>query len=413
MSTLATPLLVLVFAAASGATWLAGVALSKTTDALDLRLGLGDELGGILLLAVAGSLPEVAITVSAAAGGHLALAAGNLIGGIAVQTMVLVVCDVASGRARPLTFLVGALTPVLEGMLVVLVVSGVLMGALLAPSTAIGGVVSPASIGIVLVWLVGVYVINRARKEHRWSVSMPGSRPGRRHRREAHAVAPHPYAGASTLRVAAIFLGACVLTLVAGVALEVSGSTLADRAGVNGAIFGATVLATATALPEISSGIAAVRLGDNALALGDVFGGNSFQVCLFLLADVIAGAPVLPSAGRANSWLASLGVALTAIYVIGVVAPPRAHPAMARTGLDPRDRRLRPRHRRPLRRVVARSGLEAVGLPARRDRAPPAGLRSEARHAVGRAADARHHPHVVRVRRVVARADERDLRAVR
>ena len=49
----------------------------------------------------------------------------------------------------------------------------------------------------------------------------------------------------------------------------------ADRAGVNGVIFGATALATATALPEINSGIAAVRLGDNALALGDIFCGNA------------------------------------------------------------------------------------------------------------------------------------------
>ena len=136
MSSLATPWLVVVFVAGAGATWLAGVRLSTTTDALDFRLGLGEELGGILLLAVAGSLPELAITVSAAAQGNLGLAAGNLIGGIAVQTMVLVVCDIVAGRERPLTYLVGALTPVLEGMLVVLVVSGVLMGALLQPSTA-------------------------------------------------------------------------------------------------------------------------------------------------------------------------------------------------------------------------------------------------------------------------------------
>src|SRR2546428_1498594 len=132
LASLATPLLVVFFAAGAAATWAAGVALSKTTDALDARLGLGQELGGILLLAVAGTLPEIAITVSAAAGGHLDLAAGNLIGGIAVQTMVLAVCDVAVGPQRPLTFLVGRLTPVLEGMLVVLVVSGVLMGSLLS-----------------------------------------------------------------------------------------------------------------------------------------------------------------------------------------------------------------------------------------------------------------------------------------
>ena len=177
------PLLILVFAAGAGATWAAGVVLSRATDSLDVRLNLGDELGGILLLAVAGTLPEVAITVSAAAQGNLGLAAGNLIGGIAVQTMVLVLCDLMVEGSRPLTFLVGALTPVLEGMLVVLVVAAVLMGALLPPSTEIG-TISPASIVIVLIWVAGVYVINRVRKDPRWRVSMPGSRPGRRHRRD-------------------------------------------------------------------------------------------------------------------------------------------------------------------------------------------------------------------------------------
>jgi cation:H+ antiporter len=332
MSSLATPVLVVIFAAGASATWVAGVNLSKATDALDFRLGLGEELGGILLLAIAGSLPELAITVSAAAQGNLGLAAGNLIGGIAVQTMVLVVCDVVAGRERPLTYLVGALTPVLEGMLVVLVVSGVLMGALLERSTAIAGVVSPASVAVVAVWLVGVYVINRVRKSPRWSVSMPGSRPGRHSRRQEHAQTKHPFARRSTLAVAGLFAGACAVTLLAGVALELSGNELAEKAGVNGVVFGATVLATVTALPEISSGIAAVRLGDNALAIGDIFGGNAFQLCLFLLADLVAGTPVLPTAGRLNSWLASLGVALTAIYAIGIVGRPFR--CIARLGPD-------------------------------------------------------------------------------
>jgi cation:H+ antiporter len=246
--------------------------------------------------------------------------------------MVLVVCDLVSGRERPLTYLVGALTPVLEGMLVVLVVSCTLMGALLERSTAIGGIVSPASVAIVVVWLAGVYVINRVRKVPRWSVSMPGSQPGRRTRRQAHADVQHPFAQRSTLGVAGLFGAACAVTLFAGVALELSGNTLASRAGINGVIFGATVLATVTALPEISSGIAAVRLGDNALAIGDIFGGNAFQLCLFLLADLVAGKPVLPTAGRLNSWLASLGAALTAIYVIGVVGRP--FKCIARLGPD-------------------------------------------------------------------------------
>ena len=77
-----------------------------------------DAIGGLILLAIAGSLPELAITISAAAQGHLGLAAGNLIGGIAIQTMV---CSSRPRRRapRPLTYLVGRLAPVLEGLLVV------------------------------------------------------------------------------------------------------------------------------------------------------------------------------------------------------------------------------------------------------------------------------------------------------
>ncbi len=322
MAGLGSPLLLLIFVGAAGATWAAGILLSKSTDALDARLGLGDEVGGLILLSIAGSLPELAITISAAAQGNLQLAAGNLIGGIAIQTMVLLICDVAVGPQRPLTYLVGRLTPVLEGLLVIILVAGVDMGSLLKRSTAIGGRVNPASLGIVVVWVVGLYVINRAARDPRWSIEMPGSQPGRRRHERAHPAQPHPYASASTPRVAAIFGLACLVTLGAGVALEASGNDLANRIGVNGVIFGATVLAAATALPEISSGIAAVRLGDNALAMGDILGGNAFQVCLFLVADLVAGKPVLQSAGNLNAWLAALGIALTAIYGFGVISRP-------------------------------------------------------------------------------------------
>jgi cation:H+ antiporter len=320
-----------VFAAAAAATWIAGVALSKTTNVLDRRLGLGDALGGLILLALAGTLPEVAITVSGAARGNLDLAAGNLIGGIAVQTMVLALCDVAVRGKRPLSYLVGSLVPVLEALLVVLVVGGVLLGALLPASVSIGPV-SPASIAIVLVWLGGLFVIRRAQQQPRWEASMPGSRPGRPHRRVLPSEEARPSKSMTPRRAAALFALASLVTLAAGVALEETGNTLADRAGINGVAFGATVLAVATALPEISSGIAAVRFGDHRLAVSDIYGGNAFQVCLFLVADLIAAKPVLPAAGRPNSWVGALGIALTAIYAAGVIVRPRRR--IARLGAD-------------------------------------------------------------------------------
>ena len=306
-----------VFVVAAGITWAAGVVLAKTTDRLDRDLNLGDAIGGLVLLAIAGSLPELAITISAAASGHLDLAAGNLIGGIATQTMVLVLCDLAV-PTKPLTVLVGSLIPVLEGLLVVLVLVGVLLGASLPASASFGGVLSPASVGIVVTWIGGIVVFNYVRKAPKWEIVMHGAQPGRPHHRVAPAVQPR-HAGWPTVRVAALFVFACIVTLGAGVALEITGNDLADRAGINGVIFGATFLALATALPEISSGIEAVRLGDHQLAVGDILGGNAFQVCLFLVADLIAGAPVLAQAGKLNGWLAALSIGLTAIYATGVI----------------------------------------------------------------------------------------------
>jgi cation:H+ antiporter len=319
MPSLGGPGMILVFVVAAAATWVAGVYLSKATDALDDRFQLGDALGGVVLLAVAGSLPELAITVSAALQGSLDLAAGNLIGGIATQTLVLVLCDRVVRGDRPLSFLVGSLKPVIEGLMVVVVVGVMLLGTMLPPTAAIGPF-SPASIGIVVAWIIGIATLGRLRKGEPWGpVSMPGAHPGRRHRRDPHPAAPTPFGGRSTVAIAGIFGAACLVTLVAGVALERSGNGLADLAGINGVVFGATFLAAATALPEISSGIAAVRLGDHELAVADIFGGNAFQLCLFIVADALAGRPVLPAAGVSNAWLGALGIVMTVVVATAVI----------------------------------------------------------------------------------------------
>jgi cation:H+ antiporter len=124
--------------------------------------------------------------------------------------------------------------------------------------------------------------------------------------------------------VVLVFALASGVTLIAGVVLEQSGNALANRWGINGVIFGATILAAVTALPEISTGIRAVRLGQVGLAMGDIFGGNQVQMTLFLVADLLAGKPVLQTVSASSSWLGGIGVVVTALFAGGlVIRPPK------------------------------------------------------------------------------------------
>lgn len=125
---------------------------------------------------------------------------------------------------------------------------------------------------------------------------------------------------------------AAFATLFAGALAEESGSAAAAHVGLSGALFGATVLAAATALPELSTGITATRNGDYKLAFGDIFGGNAFLPVLFLLATVVSGKAVLPNAHPADLYLTGLGGLLTVVYMLGLLFRPAKE--YARLGID-------------------------------------------------------------------------------
>ncbi len=318
-------LLVPVFVVAAGAVWISGIRLSDATDVLSERFGLGQALGGLLFLAITTNLPEIAITVSAAMSGELGIAIGNILGGIAIQTVVLVVLDVFGVREDdPLTYLAASLVLVLEGTLVVAVLVVAIMGSQLPPSVIFERV-APGGLLIAALWVAGVLLLARARSWLPWQER--GEAPGgqeeprgvarTKKERDAHSK------GVSTSRVTVVLALASAVTLAAGVALEQSGEAIAGRIGMSGVLFGSTVLAAATALPEVSTGLASVRLRDYQLAVSDIFGGNAFLPVLFLVAGLISDQAVLPQLRSTDIYLTGLGVLLTTVYVWGLVFRPR------------------------------------------------------------------------------------------
>ncbi len=317
------------FAAAAAAVWIAGVRLAKTADVLSKRFGLGEALGGAVLLAIATNLPEIAIVVTAALAHNLDIATGNILGGIAIQTVVLAVLDGFGVRDKPFSYRAASLQLVVEGALVVALLAIVVDGTRLAPSAIYYRLTVPTVL-IFVVWVVGLYLIQRAQSGLPWHGS--GSAPDGQKVPRGHRKTMRERQGPSTVRAAIEFTLAAVVTLAGGVALERFSESISTRVGISGVLFGATVLAAATSLPEVSTGLQSLKMGDYQLAFSDILGGNAFLPVLFLPATIISGQAVLPQAHATDVYLTALGILLTVVYLWGLLFRPERQ--WARLGPD-------------------------------------------------------------------------------
>lgn len=309
---------------------MAGVWLTRATDAIDTRYKLGSAFGGLLILGVATSLPEIAIVISAAYAHHYDVIIGTLLGGIAIQTAAISLFDARMKADSPLTFAAASLTLVLEAAIVILVT----VASILAIKTPliIYSRFSVSALAILLIWLFGLWAVYRARQGLPWHSEATHSQPGRGHR-ERQAVINHPaLKGASKTRVFVILAIAALAILVAGIGLQSSGTQLAKAWGIGAGLFAATFIALASALPDISTGISSVDIGDYKLAMSDIFGANAFMPALFIICDLITGHSVLSHATTTDIWFAALGVFLTGIYIIGLIMRPGK--TYFRIGLD-------------------------------------------------------------------------------
>lgn len=317
--------LFIIFLVAAVAIWIAGIKLSNTTDVLVFRFGIGEAMGGLIILAIVTNLPEIAIVTSASFQHKMGIAIGNILGGIAIQTVVLVVLDgFGLGKADSLTYKASSLVLVLEGLLVIAVLSLVITGHEL-PAKVIFWRITPPGLLILIVWAIGIVLIGKARTKLPWiaNFKVPDGQT------EPHGHSRQKKDEKATLKkttttyIIMLFTISSIVTLVAGVALEVTGDAIATHIGMGGVLFGATILAAATALPEISTGLASIKLQDYQMAVSDIFGGNAFLPVLFLFATLFSGEAVLPEAQKTDIYLTGLAILLTIVYIWGLLFRPK------------------------------------------------------------------------------------------
>jgi cation:H+ antiporter len=117
-----------------------------------------------------------------------------------------------------------------------------------------------------------------------------------------------------------IFAGSSVLVILAGTRLARDGDTIAVRTGLGGAWVGAILVAAATSLPEITTGLYAVGQGTPSLAVGDLFGAGMANMLILGLADLATRhVRVLTRVAINQALVAALAISLTATAAAGVL----------------------------------------------------------------------------------------------
>lgn len=129
----------------------------------------------------------------------------------------------------------------------------------------------------------------------------------------------------SELGIAAVLslLGASTVAVVlAGTALARAGDAIAEQTGLGRIFVGALFVAVATSLPELGTVVTAAASGSPDLAIGDLFGSNMANMAILAIVDLRYRGRVIPAAELGHARMAAIAIGLTAVALLGIVAPP-------------------------------------------------------------------------------------------
>jgi cation:H+ antiporter len=303
-----------VFVLAALGVWFAGSRLAIYADAIADRKRIGQAFMGLVFVAAATSLPEMVTTLYGALAGEAELVLGNMFGGITMQTAVLALADVSFAAVALTSYPRGPASALEATLLIALL-------ALLLGLHAVGEFSLPFGVGLGTLFLGLAYVgiVVMLREYDRNAPWVPVEVPE----------TPEPLIGDVVPKeldqkpFPSLVWGFAMLSLViliCALGLTASAAAISEQTGLGSSFIGVTLLASATSLPEVSTTLAAVRIGAHSMAISNIFGSNLLMVALVLPADLAySGAPILGAIDQATAFALISGVLVTAIYLAGLL----------------------------------------------------------------------------------------------
>jgi len=276
--------------------FLGGELLLRGAVGIALRLGLSPMLIGLTIVALATSMPELLVTVTAGLEGVTDVGIGNVVGSNIAN--ILLILGIAA-VIKPIKVVPKVVAR--DTFVVVLAAAVFIAYALYGEIGLLQGV---AMLGILAIYLCLSYILERRNGGEAVAsevVEEVGKRPG-------------------NLAVALGLVAVGLAGLCLGSQFLIDGAVdLAKAAGVSDTVIGLTLVAVGTSLPELATSIVAGLRGHSDVAVGNVLGSNIFNILLIVgILAVITPFVVAPSVVRVDMWImGAVSLLLLPILTLG------------------------------------------------------------------------------------------------
>lgn len=316
-----------IFILATAIVWIAGTRMVVYGDELAERFNLERAFVGLVFLAIATSLPEVVTSITAAAAGNAPLVLGNLFGGFVMQTAILAVTDIFFVH-RALTSWPRKPTHALEAIFLVIFINVLLVITILG-EVAVTETLGLGAIALFVGYPLCIWILKRYDLRTSWTpIDIPDEAEHKGALRGGRT-----FEDWKTEKLVWHALFAASLILVAGYVTADRAGVIAVQAGLSASFVGVALLAAATSTPELSTTIAAARIGAYTMAISNIFGSNLIMLALILPADMAyREGPILAEVDQIAQFSLVAGAIVTAIYIAGLLI--RRTPRMFGAGVD-------------------------------------------------------------------------------
>jgi cation:H+ antiporter len=316
IETLSFPVLLAIVIASAVVIGVAGTRLVYVVESISRKTGLGDAISGALFIGIATSLSGSVLSISAAWEGHTGLAISNAAGGIVIQTFFLVIGDLLYRRAN-IEHAAASLENTMQAGLSILLMAAVLFFHF-GPEMAFFGV-HPGSILLIAIYVTGLHVIRQSHAYPQWFA--------RRSPQTRDDDSRAPRLDESIGKLLIRFMVLALVLVVTGLVLTRATVALSVQTGISESVLGALLTSTLTSLPELVTMITAIRQGALTLAVGNIIGGNTFDVLFMSASDVAYRDGSLFHAMTGQHLLIVVtGICMTAILTLGLLRREKVGP---------------------------------------------------------------------------------------